>query len=126
MSSNPGPLPRPPAGGAPDVARNSGDPADAAEAPAPAGRRYRVFLVEDHPIVREGLTQLVNEEKDLVTCGAAGDAGTALREIERTAADVAVVDLLLGDDDGLELVRTLKAKFPHLPTLVLSMYKESL
>jgi DNA-binding NarL/FixJ family response regulator len=109
MSLNPSPAPRPPQGGASDAAR-----------------RYRVFLVEDHPIVREGLEQLVNEERDLVTCGTAADAATALEQIEQTAPDVAVIDLLLGDDDGLELVRTLKAKYPQMPTLVLSMYKESL
>ena len=95
--------------------------------PSPAGAaRQRVYLVEDHPVVRDGLAQLINEEDDLVICGAAADAPTALREIQDAAPDVAVVDLLLGEADGLELVRTLKARLPRMPTLVLSMYNESL
>jgi DNA-binding NarL/FixJ family response regulator len=94
--------------------------------PAPGAERRRVYLVEDHPIVRDGLAQLVNDQNDLVTCGAADDADTALRQFEQASPDVAVVDLLLGDADGLELVRTLKQRFPHVPTLVLSMHKESL
>jgi DNA-binding NarL/FixJ family response regulator len=91
----------------------------------PAGKR-RVFLVEDHPVVREGLSQLINEEQDLEVCGEAGDLDAALREIPLAAPDVTVIDLLLGDADGLDLVRSLKRDFPGMPTLVLSMYKESL
>ena len=98
--------------------------------PAPSGgagaARHRVFLVEDHPIVRDGLAQLINEEPDLSVCGAAADAPSALRAVAELAPDVSVVDLLLGGDDGLELVKALKARFPRMPTLVLSMYNESL
>jgi DNA-binding NarL/FixJ family response regulator len=97
-----------------------------ASTPAAGAGRFRVYLVEDHPIVRDGLTQLINEEADLLVCGAAADAPTALRQIPEAAPDVAVVDLLLGGDDGLELVRTLKARHPRMPTLVLSMHSESL
>ena len=101
----------------------AGAPGAAGAAAAP---RHRVFLVEDHPIVREGLAQLINDEPDLVACGSAADVAGALAGIRRDAPDVTVVDLLLGEEDGLELVRTLKAQFPRMPTLVLSMYKESL
>jgi DNA-binding NarL/FixJ family response regulator len=97
--------------------------------PPPAGpgaARRRVFLVEDHPIVRDGLAQLINDEPDLVVCGATADAPAALRGIEELSPDVTVVDLLLGEDDGLELVKTLRARFTRMPTLVLSMYGEAL
>jgi DNA-binding NarL/FixJ family response regulator len=94
--------------------------------PGPGDQRRRVYLVEDHPIVRDGLAQLIDDQDDLVTCGAAADADTALQQFGPARPDVAVVDLLLGDDDGLELVRTLKERFPQVPTLVLSMHKESL
>jgi DNA-binding NarL/FixJ family response regulator len=104
MSSNPSPAP-------PDGA---------------GATRHRVFLVEDHPIVRDGLAQLINEEPDLAVCGVAADAPAALRAVGESSPDLTMVDLLLGDDDGLELVKTLKARFPRMPTLVLSMYNESL
>lgn len=93
---------------------------------APGTERRRVYLVEDHPIVRDGLAQLISDQDDLVTCGAAEDPDTALRQFEQASPDVAVIDLLLGDADGLELVRALKQRFPLVPTLVLSMHKESL
>jgi DNA-binding NarL/FixJ family response regulator len=85
-----------------------------------------VFLVEDHPVVRDGVARLINSEADLVVCGEAGDLDAAKRGIADTSPDVAIVDLLLGDADGLDLVRTLKVERPDMPTLVLSMYKESL
>src|SRR5262245_39392729 len=89
------------------------------------GKR-RVFLVEDHPVVRDGVSRLVNAQSDLVVCGESGALADAKRSIPQAAPDVVIVDLILGDADGLDLVRLLKAERPALPTLVLSMYKESL
>jgi DNA-binding NarL/FixJ family response regulator len=94
--------------------------------PPHISRKHRIFLVEDHPIVREGVAQLINDEPDMLVCGQSDDIDGTLREIERAAPDVVVVDLLLGEFDGLDLVRELKARHPHVRTLVLSMYKESL
>lgn len=94
--------------------------------PAATTVKRRVFLVEDHAVVREGLAQLINEEPDLIVCGQAEDIPTALRELEGANPDVVIIDLLLGESDGLELIRELKEKRPDLPTLALSMYKESL
>lgn len=94
-------------------------------AAAPAVKR-KVLLVEDHAVVREGLAQLINEEPDLVVCGQAEDIPAALREVEAADPDVVIVDLLLGESDGLELIRQLRKHRPELPTLALSMYKESL
>jgi DNA-binding NarL/FixJ family response regulator len=98
---------------------------DAAGNAAPSPRR-RVFLVEDHPIVRDALSQLINEEPDLLVCGVGDDVENSLREIERCNPDVVVIDLLLARGDGLDLVREVRARFPRVQTLVLSMYAESL
>jgi DNA-binding NarL/FixJ family response regulator len=94
--------------------------------PRPGPRKRRVYLVEDHPVFREGLSQLINEESDLEVCGEAGDLESALRNVPTAAPDITLVDLLLGEADGLDLVRALKQSLPNMPTLVLSMYKESL
>ncbi len=88
--------------------------------------RHRVFIVEDHPVVRDGLAQLINDEPDLRVCGLGGDIENSLREIAAAAPAVVVVDLLLGAADGLDLVRALRTSFPQVRTLVLSMYAESL
>jgi len=88
--------------------------------------KRRVFLVEDHPVVRDGVAWLINSEADLVVCGEAGDIDAANRGIAASSPDVVVIDLLLGEADGLDLVRSLKIERPEVPTLVLSMYKESL
>ena len=65
------------------------------------GSTVRVFIVDDHPIVREGLTQLINREPDLEVCGEASDAATALRAIGKLKPDVAIVDLSLKQSSGL-------------------------
>src|SRR4051812_4411112 len=90
------------------------------------GTKKRVFLVEDHEVVRDGLARLINNEPDLAVCGESAGLADAKRGVAETSPDVVIIDLLLGEEDGLELVRELKARRPGLPTLVLSMYKESL
>jgi DNA-binding NarL/FixJ family response regulator len=93
------------------------------EPPAPA--RRRVFLVDDHPLVREGLTQLINQEKDLCVCAEAEGAAEAYAGIVRTRPDAVVVDLTLQGDSGFELIKRLQAIQPHPPSvLVLSMHDE--
>jgi DNA-binding NarL/FixJ family response regulator len=87
-------------------------------------KRARIVLVEDHPIVREGIAQLINRQSDLMVAGEAGDAHTALRVIKKTRPDVAIVDLSLGAESGLELIKTLMAEHPDLAVLVLSMHDE--
>ncbi|MBI1871705.1 MAG: response regulator transcription factor [Chlamydiae bacterium] len=88
--------------------------------------KARIFIVDDHPIVRQGLIQLINQESDLVPCGNAEDACQALENIEKLKPDVAVVDISLKGMNGLDLIKNLKVRCPHLPILVLSMYDESI
>jgi DNA-binding NarL/FixJ family response regulator len=85
-----------------------------------------VFVIDDHPIVREGLVQLINREADLVVCGHAEDAYGALKAMESLKPDIAVADISLKGVDGIELIKNLKMRIPDLPVLVLSIHDESL
>ena len=87
--------------------------------------KNRVFLVDDHPIVRQGLALLINREADLMVCGEADGAPTALQEIASVAPDLIVLDISLDGPDGLEILKTIRMKDPILPVLVLSMHDES-
>jgi DNA-binding NarL/FixJ family response regulator len=88
--------------------------------------KRRVFLVDDHPLVREWLTNLVNQQKDLMVCGEAEDAPHALQAIENLQPDVAVVDVTLANGSGIELVKDVKRIAPQVAVVVLSMHDESL
>jgi DNA-binding NarL/FixJ family response regulator len=92
----------------------------------PEAAKSKVFLVDDHPLVREWLTQLIEREEDLAVCGEAEDAQEALQKIEQTRPDIVVADISLKHTHGLELVKDLQARLPALPVLVLSMHDESL
>jgi len=87
---------------------------------------HRVLIVEDHPIMRSGLVQLISHEKDLVVCGQFEDAGAAFGSIEKIKPDIAIVDLSLRASSGLELIKSIKSAYPKLMMLVLSMYDEAL
>ena len=90
------------------------------------GEKFRVLIVDDHPIVRHGLKQMIDAEPDLVVCGEAQsdrEARTALRELE---PDVMIVDVSLAQGDGMDLVREVHAQRPALPMLVLSMHDETI
>lgn len=99
-------------------------PADPQAAPGPAPRR-RIFLVDDHPLVREGLTRLINQEPDLCVCAEADDAGQAYAGIVRSQPDAAIVDLSLQGDSGLDLIKRLQALARPPAILVLSMHDEA-
>lgn len=90
-----------------------------------AGPR-RVFIVDDHPIVRQGLGQLINHEPDLAVCGEASSVSEARVSIGEAEPDVVIVDLSLRDSDGLELIKDIRSKYRQLPVLVLSMHDESI
>ncbi len=87
--------------------------------------RKKVFLVDDHTLVRQAVSQLINQEADLGVCGEAESAPEALRSIAELKPDVVVVDLTLKEGSGLDLVKDLKLRQPNLPVLVLSMHDES-
>lgn len=84
------------------------------------------MLVDDHEVVRHGISQFIAKQKDLLICGQAGEPEAALSQIPQAHPDVVTVDLTLGEDNGLELVRAIHARYPTLPILVLSMHDEML
>jgi DNA-binding NarL/FixJ family response regulator len=90
------------------------------------GSKRTIFIVDDHPIVRQGLALLINREPDLAVCGDAEEAGSALRLIEELKPDLVVVDISLNGPDGLDLLKTIRARDPNLPVLILSMMDELL
>jgi DNA-binding NarL/FixJ family response regulator len=89
-------------------------------------RKARVVLVDDHPLVREHLTALIQAQADLSVCGEAADAPTALSLVAREAPDLVILDISLKRSNGLELIKDLKEMWPKLPVLVLSMHDEML
>ncbi len=86
----------------------------------------RILVVDDHPVVRQGIAKLIEEEPDLTVCGQAEDVREALALLADSKPDMAIVDISLKRSSGLELVKETKARFPELPVLVLSMHDESL
>ena len=88
--------------------------------------RTRVFIVDDHPIVRQGLAQMINQEADLMVCGEAEDAQNALQAVAELHPDLVLIDLSLKGGSGLDLIRALRTRQSMLPVLVVSMHDESL
>jgi DNA-binding NarL/FixJ family response regulator len=89
-------------------------------------RHTRVLLVDDHPLVRQALTELIAREADMAVCGEAEDRQGTLAAIEASRPDVAIVDVGLKNSDGIALVKDIHDLHPQMPTLVLSMHDESL
>src|SRR5205814_8665018 len=86
--------------------------------------KSRVFLIDDHAVVREGLRGLIEQERDLTICGEIGDAADALSRIQTTRPDRVLLELSLRQGSGMELLKDLAIQHPSLPVLVLSMYDE--
>jgi len=95
------------------------------EEPSPTARR-KVFIVEDHPVFREGLVQVINSEGDMIVCGEAEDAEHALTAIRSLKPDLVLVDISLPGKSGLELIKDLRARNGGVKLLVLSMHDEAL
>jgi DNA-binding NarL/FixJ family response regulator len=89
-----------------------------------AGAQRRVLIVDDHPIVRQGLRRMIEPEPDLVVCGEVQTEREARAAIRALSPDIVIVDISLAQGDGLELVRDVHAQQPELPMLVLSMHDE--
>ena len=90
-----------------------------------ASGAVRVLIVDDHPIVRRGLAQLIEQEPDLEVCGEADDADTALAAFVELEPDIALVDLMLQGASGTDLIKNLKAQNENIPILVISMHDEA-
>ncbi len=95
------------------------------ETPSRGGEHKSVFIVEDHPVFREGLVHLLEGEKGLKLCGAAGDAFAARRDIERLKPDLVLLDISLPGKSGLELLKELRAVARQPKVLVISMHDEA-
>ncbi len=96
-----------------------------ADLPVKKGK-YKILLVDDHPILRQGLAQLLNQEKDMIVCGQYEEAGKALEAINQLKPDAAIVDISLKGSSGIELLKNIKVQYPKLLVLVLSMHDEAL
>ena len=88
--------------------------------------KKRILVVDDHPLLRQGIGQLINDQPDLMVCGEAEDRAAAMAAAENSKPDLAVVDITLKGQSGLELIRDFRASFPGMHLLVLSMHEESL
>lgn len=88
-------------------------------------RQSRVFLIDDHPLVRLWLGQLIEEQSDLVVCGEADNVRDALRRIPTSKPDLVIVDISLPGGSGMELIKTLKNQHPGLLMIILSMHDEN-
>jgi DNA-binding NarL/FixJ family response regulator len=96
------------------------------KAPSPKKARTRILIVDDHPIVRKGIADLVGQKPDFLVCGDADRVEDALPAIDELKPDLVIVDLSLKGAGGLELLKDLKIRHPEIPALVLSMHDETL
>jgi DNA-binding NarL/FixJ family response regulator len=110
------------------AANNTWARSSASHSGANAGKRgvRRVLIVDDHPIVRQGLRRVMENEDDLTVCGEAETARDARTAIKELSPDVVIADISLKQGDGIELVRDVRAHHPQLPILVLSMHDETI
>lgn len=88
--------------------------------------KTKIFIVDDHPIVRQGLTQLINLEDDMAVVGEAADVAEAVQGIAKLKPDLALVDISLKGTSGLELTKNIMTEHPRMSVLIISMYDESL
>ena len=101
--------------------------ADAANSPSAARiAKKTVFVVDDHPLLRQGLALLINREPDLTVCGEAANAQDAMKAIAAKRPDILIVDISLNGPDGLDLLKALRSSYPDLPVLILSMHDETI
>ena len=91
-----------------------------------ARKRTRILLVDDHPLVRERLAEIINREIDLMVCGEAEDRHEALVAVPAKHPQLVIIDLTLKNSDGLELIKDIRSRWPKLRMLVVSMHDESL
>jgi DNA-binding NarL/FixJ family response regulator len=88
--------------------------------------KKKIFIVDDHPIIRDGLRQLISKQDDMAVCGEAEDAYQALNHIGKIRPHLVIVDISLSGGNGLELIKSIKSQYPDVAILVVSMHDESL
>jgi DNA-binding NarL/FixJ family response regulator len=88
--------------------------------------KRKIIIVDDHPVVRQGMTQLINQETDLEVCGQIEEASKVIDLIKKIKPDLVILDLSLKDTSGIEVIKDIKVSYQDLPILVLSMHDESL
>jgi DNA-binding NarL/FixJ family response regulator len=93
---------------------------------ARSAEKNRLLIVDDHPLFREGLRQMIDRTAGLMVCGEAADAAAALKGIPELKPDLVLVDISLGGANGIDLIKSIKGKYDDLPVLVISMHDESL
>jgi len=93
--------------------------------PSPETAKTRVLIVDDHPLLRKGLGELINQQPDMMMCGEADDAPEAMTAITTIHPDLVIVDISLKSQNGIELIKNIKAVAPSIQILVLSMHDES-
>jgi DNA-binding NarL/FixJ family response regulator len=108
------------------MSRNARNERERKPEPPREPHRRRILVVDDHPIVRHGLTQLLNQEPDLIVCAQAATSAEALQQVAEAAPDLALVDISMDGLNGIELAKSMHALRPQLPLLVLSMHDETL
>ncbi len=86
----------------------------------------KIIIVDDHPIVRQGLAALINQQEDMTVCAQAADGREAMDQISKLEPDLVTIDLTLGDSGGLELIKNIRVRYPNLPILVISIHDEAL
>src|SRR5271154_3737158 len=94
--------------------------------PAGLAKQCRVLLVDDHPIVRQGLALLIEREPDLLVCGEADGAHSAFQAIATLQPDIVILDISLAGPDGLDVLKEIRCKSVTLPVLILSMHDETI
>lgn len=88
--------------------------------------KSRILIVEDHPLFREGLVQMINRNATLTVCGQVADTASAMKAVSELKPDLVLVDISLEGGNGIDLIKNLRAKYEELPILVISMHDESL
>src|ERR1700722_4776820 len=89
-------------------------------------QKSRILIVDDHPLFREGLRQMIERNPEWIVCGEAATAPEAEQTVASLKPDLVIVDISLGGSNGIDLIKTIKAQFEELPVLVISMHDETL
>jgi DNA-binding NarL/FixJ family response regulator len=88
-------------------------------------KKSKVLIVDDHPLVRQGLIQLINQESDFVVCGDTGDIPSAKKAVAKQRPDIVIVDITLGQASGIRLIEDIAHEHPEILIIALSMHDES-